>query len=522
MPISVNRRRFLKSGVMAGAGLLLAGCAGRLEAAPATNPTPGAANTTPKRGGTMRIAFSGAPQTFDPAIMTLNEEYTATLAIYNNLVRVDPRLQPQPELATKWSASDDLKTWTFTLRDDVVFHHGKRFTADDAVFTFNRLLDPATASPARSVLSFVDGVEKIDDHTIQFILKEANADLPIFIGFVQGRILPSDRSEEQFAKEPSGTGPFTLKKWNPGNYLILERNPHYWQPGLPYLDQVSHYTIPEQMGQIAALEGNTVDMMFEVAPESAVLVEANPNLNLLQAESGLYQPIVVRCDKPPFTDVRVRTAMKLVADRPAIKKVVLQGFGSLGNDHPVSKVSPFHADLEQRARNIEQAKQVLAEAGHTDGLNLDLYTTTGTPGMVEHAIAFQEMAAPAGIKVEIHQVPVSIYWSDYWLKKDLLVSNWNFRPSIDETLATAFTSKALWNESYWKNEEADKLISQARGESNESKRKELYARIQKLIRDDGGIVVPYFKPVLNAVRKSVHNFQIHPATWVDVREVWLG
>lgn len=516
-----NRRRFLQASLLAGAGVLLAGCAG--NSTPTVVPTTVAGNGgSPKRGGTLRIAFPGSPNTLDPAIMTLSEEYNATLAMYNNLVRVEHKLQIQPELATAWKASDDLKSWTFTLRDNVTFHHGKKFDAGDVVFTFKRMLDPKTASPARSVLGFLDGVEKVDERTVRFVLKEGNADLPLIAGFVQGRILPSDRSDEQIAKDPSGTGPFKFKEWNPGNYFVAERNPSYWEPGLPYLDEVRMVTMPEQAGQVAGLSGGAVDMIWQLGVEAVSGVQADPNLILLQTESGGYQPIVMRCDKPPFTDARVRMAMKLAADRPGMQQAVLQGLGSLGSDHPIAPISPFHADLEQRVQNIQRAKELLSEAGHPNGLDLELFTTPGRPGLVEQAVAYQEMAKAAGIRLKIQQIPNNVYWSDYWLKKDLYISNWNFRPSVDETLATTYESQAKWNESYYKNEQMDKLIVQARSEPDTEKRKALYAQAQKLLSDDGGVIVSFFRPVVSAIRNNVQGFNVHPATWADVRSVWLG
>ncbi len=479
------------------------------------------ATSQPRRGGTLRVAFPDSAKILDPALMTLNEEYNLTLAVYNNLVRIDPQLHVQPELATSWQSSDDLKTWTFKLREGVKFHHGKVFGADDVVFTFQRLLDPKTGSPARTTLSYVDGVEKTDDSTVVFHLKDASADLPTTLGFAQGRIVPSDRSADQIAKEPSGTGPFKFKELVIGDHATLVRNENYWQPGLPYVDAVRHVTMPEQASREAALSGGLIDVIWQLNPEEVQTLQADPNVQVLQVTSGGYQPIVMRSDKPPFNDNRLRLAMKYVVDRSQMQQAVLVGQGALGNDQPIPPINPLYTDQGIRKQDIEKARQLLKEAGYADGITLTLYTTAGRPGLVEQAVAFREMAAPAGIHINIEKVPNDVYWSDYWLKKDLLISNWNFRPTADETLSIAYHSQAKWNEGHWKSPKMDELIQAARAERETTRRKQLYAQAARLLTDEGPVVIAFFRPMITAIRRSVHGFQAHPATWADVRSTWL-
>lgn len=524
-----SRRRVVSvaaglAGAVVGQGLFL-GCR-RATAPGSTASAPGASAPAeagpPRRGGVLRIAFPGSADRLDPALMSLNEEYNATLAIYNNLVRVDPQLQPRPELASSWQPSDDLKTWVFELRSGVTFHHGKPFTADDVVFTFQRLLDPKTASPARTLLSFVDGVEKTSDHTVVFHLQQPNADLPTILGFVQGRIVPSDRSPEQIAQSPSGTGPFKLKERAIGDHLTLVRNEGYWEAGFPYLDEVRHLTMPESATRVAALSGGTIDVIWQLAPEEMSTLQADPNVLVAQIESGGYQPIVMRSDRPPFQDNRVRLAMKLLADRPQLRQAVLLGQGSLGNDQPIPPINPFYPDLGQRQRDVARARQLLQDAGFPNGLDLTLYTTPGRPGLVEQAVAFKEMAAAAGIRIAIEKVPNNVYWSDYWMKKDLCISNWNFRPTADETLSVAYHSQAKWNEGHWANPKLDDLIGNARRERDPARRKQLYGEAARLLMDEGPVVIAFFRPVVSAMRRSVHGLRLHPSTWLDVRATWLA
>jgi peptide/nickel transport system substrate-binding protein len=469
------------------------------------------------------MAFNNTPKFLDPALMLSLNDYAIAFMIFNGLIWLDKNLQPQPDLAESWSSSDDLKTWTFKLKQGIKFQHGTPLTAEDVVYTFNRILDPDVGSPVSSVLAFIDGVEKIDDHTARFNLKTPNADTPTLLAIAHTRIVPHDLTGEQLEKEPAGTGPFKLEAFVPGDHVELVRNDSYWQDGLPYLDRIRYLFMPEEATQIAALTGGSIDMMYQLGIENIPTIESDPETVPLPVRSGNYQDIVMRVSEEPFTDNRVRMAMKLCVDRPGMQQAVLQGRGDLGNDHPIPPVNPYYAqDIPLREQNVAQAKQLLADAGYEDGLDVTFHTSSVRSGFVEQAVTFQEMAKEAGINVNIERVPPDVYWSEYWMKVPLCMSQWSMRATADEILTVTMHSDADWNESDYKNPELDQLIETARGEKDEDKRKELYAEAQHLIRDDGGIIVSYFRPIVMARRKEVQNFTAHPSHWLDFKQTWIA
>ena len=149
---------------------------------------------TPKAGGTLKMAWASSPRTIDPALTIQGDEYMITQNVYDNLTRVDEKLQVQPMLATRWSADPQARVWTFTLRQGVKFHHGRELKASDVVFTFERILDPKTASPGRTALGPIEKVEAVDDYTVRFRMSSPYADLPVNLGVTFGRILPADRA----------------------------------------------------------------------------------------------------------------------------------------------------------------------------------------------------------------------------------------------------------------------------------------------------------------------------------------
>lgn len=515
----MTRREFLKLGGAVAGGALLASCSPSGLQPTQTDKIA----QEPRRGGAMRVAFPGTAGQLDPALYTAQEDYTIGWGVYNGLTWVDRDLRAQPVLAKSWHAADDLMTWTFELRKGIKFHHGKAFTAEDVVYTFERILDESTGSPLRSVIHYLDQVQKVDDYTVAFHLSSPNADLPTNVGAVQARIVPHDRTPDEIKSDPVGTGPFLLEEYVPGDHTTLVRNEEYWEEGLPYLDEVRHLYMPEEATQIAALRGGRVHLMWQIGFENLPAVEADPNAEILQVPGGTYQDIVMRVIDEPYTDNRVRKALKLCVDRSAMQEIVLRGLGELGNDHPIPPINPYYAEeLPVRAQDIEQAKTLLAEAGYEAGLDLTLHTSDVRPGLVDQAVAFKEMARPAGVRVEIKRVPAEVYWSEYWMKVPLCMSNWNPRPTADETLTTAYHSEAKWNETFFESEELDQIIEMARGETDESKRMDLYRRAQKLIRNRDGAIISYFKPIVQAKHRRVQNFHGHPISYINLKESWLA
>lgn len=458
----------------------------------------------------------------DPARYLTIEDENLAFAVYNGLTRLDATMKVHPDLATSWTASDDLKTWTFKLREGVKFHHGKEFNADDVVHTFTRVLDPDLASPGRSILSFIDGVEKTDDHTAVIHLKQAYVDLPVVVAGIWSRIVPSDRDDDQILKEPSGTGPFKFQENVIGDHLTVVRNPEYWEPGLPYLDGIRQVTMPEQASRDAALSGGQIDMIWQLDAESTQTLKQTPSVKVLIAPSGGYVPLVMRADRPPFDDVRVRQAMKYVVDRDQMRQVAMLGLGDLANDQPIPPAQPLYTDIGLRKRDVDKAKQLLKDAGHPNGMDLTLYTSPGRPGMVEQAVAFQQMAKPAGIRVQIQKIPIDAYWADYWMKKDFTFSNWFMSATVDQTLSTAYKSDAKWNEAFWKSEKLDELITSGRSERDEARRKKIYAQAAQLISEEGGTIIAFFKPFISAATDALQGFEEPPLGFFDPRTVWLS
>jgi peptide/nickel transport system substrate-binding protein len=466
------------------------------------------------------MAFADSPRSLDPHFSGQFSEFMLTQHIYDNLTRIDEKLQAQPQLATRWAAEDNARTWTFFLRQGVKFHHGREFTAEDVVFSFERLLDPQTGSPARTLVP-LEKVEALDRYTVRFRLTMPYADLLLILGAQQLRILPADRAN-LIKTDPSGTGPFRLVEFRPGDRTRMIRFKDYWDQGRPYLDELWQVNIPQHAAQVASLSGGDIQMMWEVPVPYISSLEHRPSVRLEEVKGTWFQTIVMRSDRKPFDDKRVRLAMKYLVDRPALIQAIWQGHASVANDHSVCQSNPFWAPTSpQHSYDVSKAKALLVEAGYAAGLNLELWTSPDRVGLQELAVAFQGMAAPAGVKIEIKTAPWNVYVANVWQKGTFYCDNYSGRVTIDETLYSHFRTNGLFNQGQFSHSEVDKLLDAGRSETNLEKRRQIYARAQQLISDEGYMVIPYHANYVTAMRREVKGFTVSPVKASDFRWTYL-
>ena len=483
-------------------------------------PTPTPDPDQPKYGGTLKVAYPGTTVGLDPAIMDAGGQYDMLLNSSQNMLYRDFDLVVQPDAAESWEVNEDLTVYTFKLRR-TKFHHGKEFTADDVVHTFNRLLDPDVASPARSGFKVIKSVIKVDDHTVRFELESGSAFFPDNLDLYQAKIIASDIDTTRLANEIFGTGPFKLVEYAPGERAVFEKNPDYWDEDLPYLDGFIFFFIPEAETRVQAVKTGTVDAMNPLAASSVSVFEADSNLAVSEAVSGSYLTLATDNRTPPWSDKKVRKALQIAIDRDGIVKAALFGRGSPGLEAPFPSTNPyFDKSLKVPAYDPQQAKQLLAEAGYPDGLEVDLYTSPSVPGMVELAVAVKEQAAAAGFRVNVQRTPSDTYWGKTWMQEQFFVSYWGDRPP-DLALNVAFRSDAPWNESHYDSPEIDRLMTLAAATKGFEARKQVYADLQRILLDDATRIVPAFVSNLLGFRNSVRGLRAHPTGRIFLHQTWL-
>ena len=495
--LKLNRRHFLAS-------------TAALLATPAIGLAQGAA---PVKGGTLRISVDQAASVIHPLLTRVNPEYMVTELLYSNLTRLKVDMSVEPDLAESWSANDALTQWTFKLRSGVKFHDGSPLTANDVVQSFKAILDPKNASPARNNVGPIADVIAADPLTAVFKLSTPYADFPVATAYTVARIIPASIATGDFktlSTTAVGTGPFKLVSYEPDRLIVVERNPDYYDAKRPYLDRVEIQVFPDTSAQTSALLAGDIDIISTVQPTEYLRMKDAQGVNPLRVPSGQFCNINFGCDTKPFNDVRVRRALALTVDRQAMVDFVTEGFGTPGNDTALNSSYRFYADLPLRQANIAEAKKLLAEAGYPNGFEATLIASDKPSQRTQLAVALREMAKEAGININVQTMPHATYLEQVWKKGSFYVGFYNMQPTADAIFKLLYTSDAAWNETRWDNAAFDKVVNEARGITDEAKRKELYAEAQKLMNEDVPSIIPVFFDVLAAKRDWVAGFEVHP------------
>src|SRR5215470_14115661 len=260
--------------------------------------------------GTLRVAVSSNANTLDPAKTKIGEEYIINFLVFSGLTEIDASGKVKPDLAESWSASEDQKSWTFNLRPGVKFHNGREVEADDVKVTIERVMDKATGSTARVNFDIVEGIQIVDKHTIRFNLKQPYSGFAEIFGDRQVRIIPRDQLDT-LASQPIGSGAFKLIAFKPGDRFELAKNPDYYKPDEPKLDNVLIRIIPERAAQFAALEAGEIDLIWDVPPEVLDQYKNSKNVQLDSVPSSSWDGLIMNAAQKPFDDMRVRQAVHM-------------------------------------------------------------------------------------------------------------------------------------------------------------------------------------------------------------------
>ena len=492
--------------------------------AAAPSPTPRPATTTgePKYGGTLTMALMADHQTLDPPLHLSVVDIAITQATYDNLLMIQPDFSLKPELATSWEANDDLSSYTFHLRKGVKFHHGKDFKAEDVLFTFNRLLDPVLDSPARPTFSGVIwNIVAVDDYTVRFDLYGPNAFFPDSLSIYQARIVPSDVNVSRLTLEEFGSGPFKLVENLFGFRTTLVRNEDYWEEGKPYLDEIVILNIPVTSTRIEALKSGDVDLVYRMEVQSALDVEAHTDTVVLELLSPGNRGFDIDNRVPPFDNILVRKAIQAATDREVLRQAAFLGWGAIAYDHPFPEADPRHASQYRPPEyDPELARSLLEQAGYPDGIDLTLYTSSVSPGLVEIALALKESAAPAGINIDVVQKPENGYWDIVWGIEPFTAVSWFGRANVDQVLSIQYHSESSWMVSNYDNPQSDELIERASGEKLEDQI-ETYAELQRILIDDVPRLNVIYVPVLWGARQDVRGISPHPLGWALIQDGWF-
>jgi peptide/nickel transport system substrate-binding protein len=484
---------------------------------------PEAAFAQPRRGGRIRVAThsSSTADTLDPAKGSLSTDYTRHCMLYSGLTQFDARLTPRLALAESIETRDRIR-WRIRLKRGVQFHDGRTLTAADVVYSLLRHKDPKVGSKVKTVAAQIAEARAIGTDEVEVRLASPNADLPTILATSHFLIIRDGTTDFRTAV---GTGPYRLKVFKPGVRTIVTRNPNYWKPGRPYLDEIELIGIPDEVSRVNALLSGDVQLINAVNPRSIKRIRASTRHAILETKAGLFTDLAVRQDRPPTGQPDFTMAMKLLIDRELVRRALFRGYATLANDQPIAPSHPYYLPgLPQRAHDPDKARFLLKRAGLL-GVRLPLYASPAAEGSVDMASILQEAAAKIGLRLAVNRVPADGYWSTHWMKHPLTFGNVNPRPTADLMFSLFYKSDAEWNESGWRNARFDQLLLAARAEADEARRKQMYGDMQVLVHEKGGVVVPVFISNLDGYDRRLKGFGSIPIGglmgYAFAEHVWL-
>ena len=502
---------------------------------------PSLPNLDPQYGGVLRIGFLDQG-TLDPMLAGLSQGSSPYGEIaYDNLVMYWYDGEITPWAVESWTSSADLSQYTFKVRDGITFHNGNPLTSTDIKYTLDRIRAEDSASPLKGQISYIDTIDTPDASTAVLNLGEANAFLMGDMTDYHARIVPNGITGTTLTDEEHGSGPYILTSdHNPTERSVFEKYTDYWREGRPYADQVVFFYIPEQITRIEALKTGAIDVVPTPPIASLGAFAGNPEIRISETPSASVVVIDMHTayshiqgidgwDKfqgladPIFADKNLRKALQYAVDRDFIVQAAQFGRGAPANDHPVGINDQYYWDEQPIIKqDIARAKEYLAAAGYSDGIDLVL-NTSDIGFQLEASLAFKESVAPAGINVEIATHDTSTYWEAQWMDPccPFVTSNWGGRPA-NAAIDVQLRGGTVWNESFYNNPRLDELLDLAAASPDQQARKEYFREMQEILIEDVPVLYLAYSPVIWAHRDNVGGVQAHSALahWL-IEEWWL-
>jgi peptide/nickel transport system substrate-binding protein len=496
----LDRRQFLRgiagAGAVAGAGGLLAACGS--SGTKSSGATVG--GTGRKRGGNLRIGLTGGSNsdTLDPHNGLTYLDTARAQSLYNPLVQLDVNAQTEYVLAESITATTPTE-FIIKLRPGVTFHDGKPLTADDVIYTFRRIITGKYSGASSLGPMDLAGLKALDKLTVKVPMTSAFASLVDQMAFWYYLYILPDGFDPKKQQKPNGTGPFVYESFSPGQRSVFTRNPNYWRHGQPYVDSVTIIDFSDAVALQNALTTKVIDAAGALEGPQIAALATTSGVRTVAAHTGAITPFTMRVDVPPFNDVRVRQALRLLVDRQQLIDSALDGYGVTGSD----VYSPYDPDFDpslHRVQDIPQAKALLKQAGH-EGLTVTLTTSAVATGTVAMATVLKEQAQAAGVTINLSNVPPGTFFgkgngkTTGYLNWPFSQDFYNYSPYLAQT-AQSMLAASPFNETHTYNRQG--LYNAANQTLDPAKRKQILYEMQQLDFTTGGYIIPAFIDALDA------------------------
>lgn len=529
-------RNLVLAALLSGVVGLTAACGGGT----ANDSTPDAGGSEQARyGGTMTVAYQSDPKTFDPAVC-----YDATC--WNNMRMLYDRLydyvgdtmniQPQAAAAMPEVSADGL-TYTVKLRSGMTFSDGKPVTAKDFAYSLTRILDPATKSPVQSFWTGVAGaadyaknptgtfagITAVDDSTLQIKLTAPNSSFKYVLAMPHASVI-----EQGTASKPVGSGPFVMDHFTPGQEIVVNRNPKYWDAPRPYVDKVVEKLGVDPHVQLLSLQKGSIDLMGDPIPAADYLSVSNdpslkPQIKTITKPSTYY--VTMNTQMAPFDNPKVREAVSYAFDRSFLLKLVA-GQGSVANEYLPPGITGYTKDKLVHDQDIAKAKQLLADAGYPNGFSTTMYSWNTSP-WTALLPQLQQDLGKIGITVDAKPIQQSAFFDLAGTpgKAPMTLTFWvaDYPDASDFYQALLSCAAAIpngQNYSFYCNKNVDDLVNQALAAKDTDSANALYAQATKAMLADNPVVPLYYGSKTEVFGKTVGGYHSQPIWGWDMTNYW--
>lgn len=486
------------------------------------------------KGGIIRIA-QRVPKLDNPHTFSWVYDSNVVRQVCGYLTRTGRDNVTRPHLASKWEASEDLKTWTITMADETWQNNrGGAFTAEHAAWNIKHCLDPKVGS---SVIGLMKGymlkdvdtgtkddkgaavmttelwdanaIEVKDAKTLVLHLAQPQVAVPEHL-FHYPFLMLDPGEKGVFGVGSNGTGSFELAELDVGRKAVLKRIKD--KPG--FLDEIHFIDLGDNPSAVAAaLSSKQVDGIYQGNVEQIDIYKGMDHVNIhdvVTAQTGVAR---MRSDSKPFDNPAVRKAVRMATDSDKTLQIAHKGVGTAADHHHVAPVHPDYFKIDPMKRDVEGAKKILADAGFKDGIDIEI-NCKPDPSWEQAAVeAMAEQWKEAGIRAKISVLPSNKFW-EVWDKVPFGFTEWTHRPLGFMVLALAYRTGVPWNESAYSNKEFDDLLTKAEGTIDIKARSEIIGKLEKIMQEDGPISQPLWRSVYAAYDKRVKGFEIHPTLYI--------
>lgn len=473
-----------------------------------------AGGSTPVSGDAKQLVIARPEDSdnLDPVTQDGNVNIWTFGLSMEGLVRAsDDGKSVEPWLAESWEISEDGTVYTFHLKPGIKFADGTPVTTADWIWSIERARD-TEASAWAFAMEAIKSVEGPDENTLVITLNEPwvpiLADLAMFNASVQSKAYYDKVGAEGYTQAPMGTGPFYVSEWKKGEYLLLEKNPNYWNPEEPKLDSVKFLVVPDDNSRVMQLQAGEVDAITFVPWNRMAELDADPNITAVGLPSTETRNLLMNNTIAPLDNVKVRRALAMATNKEELKEVALYGYGELATSF-MSPNGSYWSEPDFPAYDPEGAKALLAEAGFADGFDLTLSLDSGNTVNATMGTLLKEQWAKVGVNLNLETLEkgtINERMSNMTLQMQL--RGWTSDmadPSQQADYSCVYANaKCLFTG--WQNAQAEELVAQAKVEADTTKRAELYKQIQQIFADDMPLIPMFYIPYPVAYRSNVQNF----------------